>query len=431
MIRVFKPSNAAFKSSKVVLNGSRGESTRRPQRVLRNCRGKANGQQAVRTRTIVTCGAWRPLSTSRHSRRPQSSKRGSKIKAAESITEYVEQNVREESDKVAGSSGLVPGKPRGSGRQLLTQTLKSTLRSNMGGLILVGTILVVVTGVILSQPLLSGQYLQQLVAGADAASSQRLKTILLAMAVAYMLEPICTFLYVTTMSKVAQKFVLELQQKLFATILAQNTAFFDLNSTTSIMGIISSEVNSISDVIGGNLSRDRGFRAIFEATGGVIVLGAIAPRLAPLLLVFIMLTSINAALFSRKTKGLFFQKEMFKVEMDAAASTAFANIKTVRAFAAERYEFSNFLNMLNKSDFLAFKLGRSKASLESLSRFAIYSSLLALYALGGYLVTSGTMPVRTFVASIGYTFSLVFAVSPVIGVFTERYIYIYTRILCI
>merc|ERR1711937_1094605 len=203
------------------------------------------------------------------------------------------------------------------------------------------------------------------VAGADAASSQRLKTILLAMAVAYMLEPICTFLYVTTMSKVAQKFVLELQQKLFATILAQNTAFFDLNITTSIMGIISSEVNSISDVIGGNLSRDRGFRAIFEATGGVIVLCAIAPRLAPLLLVFIMLTSINAALFSRKTKGLFFQKEMFKVEMDAAASTAFANIKTVRAFAAERYEFSNFLNMLNKSDFLAFKLGRSKASLES------------------------------------------------------------------
>jgi hypothetical protein len=46
-----------------------------------------------------------------------------------------------------------------SGRQLLTQTLKSTLGSNIGGIVLVGMILVLVTGVILSQPLLSGQFL--------------------------------------------------------------------------------------------------------------------------------------------------------------------------------------------------------------------------------------------------------------------------------
>ena len=65
--------------------------------------------------------------------------------------------------------------------------------------------------------------------------------------------------------------------------------------------------------------------------------------------------------------------------------------------------------MLRRADGIGLSLGESKARLESLSRFAIYSSLILLYAYGGNLVVSGRMPVKSLIAGIGYTLSLVFA----------------------
>ena len=117
--------------------------------------------------------------------------------------------------------------------------------------------------------------------------------------------------------------------------------------------------------------------------------------------------------------GLFGQREMFKLKMSTTANTAISNIKTVRAFSAERFEYANFLNQLKKSDFIGLQLGKSKASLESLSRFAIYSSLIMLYTYGGLLVVNGAMPVRSLIAGIGYTFSLVFATQGITNTFAD------------
>ena len=39
----------------------------------------------------------------------------------------------------------------------------------------------------------------------------------------------------------------------------------------------------------------------------------------------------------------------------------------------------------------------------------MHLSLLALYALGGFLVSQGLMPIRILLSAIGFTFSLVFA----------------------
>ena len=42
-------------------------------------------------------------------------------------------------------------------------------------------------------------------------------------------------------------------------------------------------------------------------------------------------------------------------------------------------------------------------------RFAIHVSLLALYGLGGYLVSNGLLPLRTLLSAVGFTFALVFS----------------------
>lgn len=46
-------------------------------------------------------------------------------------------------------------------------------------------------------------------------------------------------------------------------------------------------------------------------------------------------------------------------------------------------------------------------------------SLLALYGLGGYLVSSGLMPLRTLLSAVGFTFSLVFSSQGVVQSLTD------------
>ena len=52
-------------------------------------------------------------------------------------------------------------------------------------------------------------------------------------------------------------------------------------------------------------------------------------------------------------------------------------------------------------------------------RAAVHLSLLALYGLGGWLVSNQLMPIRTLLSAIGFTFSLVFATQGVVQTFTD------------
>jgi hypothetical protein len=52
-------------------------------------------------------------------------------------------------------------------------------------------------------------------------------------------------------------------------------------------------------------------------------------------------------------------------------------------------------------------------------RAAIHASLLALYGLGGYLVSRELMPIRVLLSAIGFTFSLVFATQGCVQTFSD------------
>ena len=52
-------------------------------------------------------------------------------------------------------------------------------------------------------------------------------------------------------------------------------------------------------------------------------------------------------------------------------------------------------------------------------RGAIHLSLIALYGLGGYLVSRGLMPLRVLLSAVGFTFSLVFATQGCVQTFSD------------
>ena len=54
-----------------------------------------------------------------------------------------------------------------------------------------------------------------------------------------------------------------------------------------------------------------------------------------------------------------------------------------------------------------------------MNRFAIHASLLVLYSLGGWLIANGYMTLKTLLAGIGFTFSLIFASQGVVNSLSE------------
>ena len=260
-----------------------------------------------------------------------------------------------------------------------------------------------------SQPLLSGAFFQSLVVPPRPPRDQAGAVRLL---VAYALEPVCTYLYVTTMSRVAQDFVSDLHGSSLHPLTRHGLLRPQRHDV--LLSIVSTEVNTVADVLGGNLSRDRGLRRC-SGRREVVVLGMIAPQLAPVLLAFIFLTSVNAALYSRTTRALRAQGDL-QLKMNAGATTAFSNIKTVIP-AAEGHEFRGFLGMLRRADGIGLSLGESKARLESLSRFAIYQPDPAVCV---WREPGRQRPyaVKSLFAGIG-TFSLVFATQGITNTFAD------------
>ena len=52
-------------------------------------------------------------------------------------------------------------------------------------------------------------------------------------------------------------------------------------------------------------------------------------------------------------------------------------------------------------------------------RAAVHLSLLALYGVGGFLVSRNLIPIRVLLSAIGFTFSLVFATQGVVQTFSD------------
>ncbi|XVF09782.1 hypothetical protein REPUB_Repub07fG0125900 [Reevesia pubescens] len=87
----------------------------------------------------------------------------------------------------------------------------------------------------------------------------------------------------------------------------------------------------------------------------------------------------------------------------------FSAIRTVRSFGGEKRQMLMFGSQVLAYQKSGINLGTFKSINESLTRIAVYISVLALYCLGGSIVKAGELSVGTVASFIEYTFTLTFA----------------------
>ncbi|KAL7214371.1 hypothetical protein ACSBR1_026724 [Camellia fascicularis] len=259
----------------------------------------------------------------------------------------------------------------------------------------------------LSMPLYSGKFFEVLIGK----TPEPLWNVLSKVAVLYALEPIFTVIFVINLNTVWEKVMSNVRAQIFQRVLIQKVG--------ELTALITSDLGSLKDIVSENISRDRGFRALSEVVGTICILFTLSPELAPLLGLLMLMVSVLVAIYKRSTVPIFKAHGMAQALIADCVNETFSAIRTVRSFGGEKRQMSMFGNQVLAYQTSGIKLGTFKSINESLTRVAVYISLLALYCLGGSKVKAGELSAGIVVSFIGYTFTLTFAVQGLVNTFGD------------
>ncbi|XP_019191792.1 PREDICTED: ABC transporter B family member 28 [Ipomoea nil] len=267
----------------------------------------------------------------------------------------------------------------------------------------------------LTMPLLSGRFFEVLIG----ARPEPLWKVLGRVAVMYSLEPIFTVIFVVNMNAMWEKVMSSLRAQIFQRVLIQKVEFFDRYKVGELTALLTSDLGSLKNIVSENVSRDRGFRALSEIIGTLCLLFALSPQLAPILGVLMLSVSVLVALYKRSTVNVFKSHGLVQASIADCVTETLSAIRTVRSFGGEKRQMSVFGRQVLEYEDSGIKLGIFKSVNESVTRIAVYVSLMALYCLGGSKVKAGELSVGTVASFIGYTFTLTFAVQGLVNTFGD------------
>ncbi|KAH6756774.1 hypothetical protein C2S51_038896, partial [Perilla frutescens var. frutescens] len=294
------------------------------------------------------------------------------------------------------------------------------------------------TSCTLAMPVFSGKFFEVLIGARPEPMWQLLSKV----GILYTLEPIFTIIFVTNMNGIWEKVMSSLRAQIFQRVLIQKVEFFDRYKVGELTALLTSDLGSLKNIVSENISRDRGFRAISEASysslskscwNTVLTFCSFPPAGASfgptyansvctscLLFWGIPLTNIGfIAVYKRTTFNVFKAHGSVQATIADCVTETFAAIRTVRSFGAEKHQMSVFGRQVLEYERSGMTLGVFKSINESITRVAVYVSLMALYCLGGSKVKAGKLAVGTMVSFIGYTFTLTFAVQGMVNTFGD------------
>ncbi|KAF3433038.1 hypothetical protein FNV43_RR24140 [Rhamnella rubrinervis] len=288
--------------------------------------------------------------------------------------------------------------------------LKYKLRLALSAVTLIGC-----TSCTLSMPIFSGRFFEVLIG----ARPDPLWKLLSKVGILYALEPILTIIFVVNMNTVWEKVMSTLRAQIFGRVLIQKAEFFDRYKVGELTGLLTSDLGYLKSIVSENISRDRGFRALSEVVGTICILFTLSPQLAPILGLLMLTVSVLVAVYKRSTVPVFKAHGLAQASISDCVTETFSAIRTVRSFGGEKRQMLMFGSQVLAYQSSGIKLGTFKSLNESLTRVAVYISLMALYCLGGSKVKAGELSIGTVASFIGYTFTLTFAVQGLVNTFGD------------
>jgi ABC-type multidrug transport system fused ATPase/permease subunit len=192
-----------------------------------------------------------------------------------------------------------------------------------------------------------------------------------------------------------------IRRDLFKGIFSQDLAWFDKSRTGDVINRLSADTSALQSALTTQVAQ--GLRSLAMVVGGTGMLIHLSPSLAALSLVLIPPVAGLGMIYGRYVQGQSKAVQEALGRTMEVAEELVSNVRTVRAFAAERAGAARFDVAVQDSYRLARRIGVVAAWFDGGVHFAANAGLIAVLWYGGSQISSGAMSAGDLTAFLMYS----------------------------
>ncbi len=214
-----------------------------------------------------------------------------------------------------------------------------------------------------------------------------------------------------------ERVVSNLRQRLFASLMSQEVAFFDERKTGELTNRLASDTTVLQNTVSANISMV--LRNVAQALGGIGLLFYTSPVLTLVMLAVVPPVAVGAVIYGRRVRKLSKEVQDALAASNEVASESLSGVRTVRSFAAEKNEIARYHGAVDKAFGLARRRARHSSTFMAVASFAGFAAAAAVLWYGGRLVLGGAMTVGGLMSFLIYSMLVAFALGALAELWTD------------
>ncbi|MBE2252620.1 MAG: ATP-binding cassette domain-containing protein [Myxococcus sp.] len=218
-------------------------------------------------------------------------------------------------------------------------------------------------------------------------------------------------------SRAGERIVSRLRTDLYASLLSQETAFFDGQKTGELSSRLSSDASVLQTTVTANISMV--LRNVVQAVGSVTMLMLTSSKLTLMMLAVVPPVALGAVWYGRRVRKLSKESQDALAKASEVAVESLAGIRTVRSFAAEKKELARYGEAIDNSLQLAFRRIKLSSSFFGVASFLAFSSGAFVFWYGARMVANAELSAGALLTFLMYTMQLAFGMSALAELWTD------------
>ncbi len=213
------------------------------------------------------------------------------------------------------------------------------------------------------------------------------------------------------------RIVARIRRRLFASILSQDSAFFDRNKSGDLISRLANDSWYVKSAM--TTEAVSGLRGIVMSAGSTSLLFYTSPTLAMVSLLSIPPVFLMARVVGRRLKER--QNAVQKLHGSATdiAEEVFGGMKTVQIFNSQGLEYDRYASAITAAHDKEVEVGSIKAAFDGVVHVAANGAVLLVMGYGGTLVLAGELSAGDLTGFLMYSLLMAGNVSSLSGTYAE------------
>ncbi len=218
-------------------------------------------------------------------------------------------------------------------------------------------------------------------------------------------------------SLAGERGVRRVRERLYASLLAQEVAFFDGSRTGELVSRLGTDCAAIQSLVSANVSM--ALRHVITAAGALVLLFVTSPRLTAVMLLVVPPIAIGGVAYGRRVRALARRYQDALADASHVAEESLSAVRTVRAFVAERAEEARYERAVAD----AYAAAKTRAYQGSVFMAGMsaggWLAMAVVLGYGGRLVATGTLTAGSLTAFLVYTLLIAMSLGSLADLWAE------------